>query len=315
MAETKDLEIDPEIAELLREAEAAGRMSLEGLPVDVARAQVEDGNLALNPDPPALTSVAELTMPGPGGPIRLRHYRPSDADELPVVVYFHGGGFVVGSLDSHDRVMRILALESGAAVVGVDYRLAPEHAFPGPLDDCVAAVGWIRDQADQLGIDPDRVVLAGDSAGANLALAGLIDLRDAGAPSCKGGLLFYGCFWRRFDTSAQTRFGSGDLRLSTDEMRWFWRHYLGDETAPDPRAEPLYADLQGLPRLFVTAAALDPLYDDTIELARRLDAAGADYKLEAYPRVVHGFLQMTARSGAARAAMRDAGQAVREMMV
>ena len=111
--------------------------------------------------------MSELALPGTAGPIRLRHYRPRAAASLPLVIYFHGGGFVLGSLDTHDRVMRLLALDRDAAVIGVDYRLAPEHPFPGPLDDCVAAVAWIRAEAAGLGVDPDRVVLAGDSAGAN----------------------------------------------------------------------------------------------------------------------------------------------------
>jgi acetyl esterase len=211
-------------------------------------------------------------------------------------------------------VMRLLALESDAAVIGVDYRLAPEHPFPAPLDDCVAAVRWIRAEAAGLGIDPDRVVLAGDSAGANLALASLLSLRDAGDLPVQGGALFYGCFWRRFDTPAHARFGDGSWRLGSAEMRWFWQHYLGDSATPDPRAEPLHADLGGLPPLLLTAAALDPLYDDTIELDRRLEAAGVARQLEVYPGLVHGYMQWTPRCAAARAAVRDAGQAIRRML-
>ena len=254
-------------------------------------------------------------MPGPAGPIRLRHYRPREASSLPLVIYFHGGGFVLGSLDTHDRVMRLLALDSDAAVIGVDYRLAPEHPFPAPLDDCVAAVRWIRAEAAGLGVDPDRVVLAGDSAGANLALASLLELRDAGeVDGISGAALFYGCFWRRLDTPAHARFGNGSWRLGTAEMRWFWQHYLGDPSTPDPRAEPLHADLRGLPPLYLTAAALDPLYDDTLELDRRLEAAGVARRLDVYPGLVHGFMQMTPRCTAARAAVRDGGHAIRRML-
>lgn len=305
--------VDPDTAQLLREIKEAGVPSVSSLPVEAARAQVEEGNRALNPDPPALASIVDLSMPGPAGPVRLRHYRPSQAATLPLVIYYHGGGFVVGSLDSHDRVMRLLALGSGAAVIGVDYRLAPEHPFPAPLDDCVAAYGWIRDQAGPLGIDPDRILLAGDSAGANLALASLLDLRDRGESPCRGGGLFYGCFWRRLDTPTHGRFGDGSWRLGTVEMSWFWQHYLGDLTA-DPRAEPLYADLAGLPPLVMTAAALDPLRDDTMEMDRRLEAAGVACQLAVYPGLVHGFMQMTARCAAARAAVGDAGRAIAQML-
>ena len=312
---TETLYVDPETALLLREMEQAGMLPASSLSVAAARAQAEEGNRAWNQDPPALASVRELAMPGPAGPIRLRHYRPREASSLPLVIYFHGGGFVLGSLDTHDRVMRLLALDSDAAVIGVDYRLAPEHPFPAPLDDCVAAVRWIRAEAAGLGVDPDRVVLAGDSAGANLALASLLELRDAGeVDGISGAALFYGCFWRRLDTPAHGRFGNGSWRLGTAEMRWFWQHYLGDPSTPDPRAEPLHADLRGLPPLYLTAAALDPLYDDTLELDRRLEAAGVARRLDVYPGLVHGFMQMTPRCAAARAAVRDGGHAIRRML-
>ena len=314
MSETTDY-VDPETAAIMREINGAGLPPVSDLSVAAARAQSEEGNRAWNQDPPALASVTELTMPEPDGPIRLRHYRPREAASLPLVIYLHGGGFVICSLDTHDRVMRLLALDSDAAVIGVDYRLAPEHPFPAPLDDCVAAVRWVRAEAGRLGIDPDRVVLAGDSAGANLALASLLDLRAAGETGgVKGAALFYGCFWRRLDTPAHARFGDGSWRLGSAEMRWFWQHYLGDTAAADPRAEPLHSDLSGLPPLYLTAAALDPLYDDTIELDRRLDAAGVTRQLEVYPGLVHGFMQMTPRCAAARAAVRDAGQAIRRML-
>jgi acetyl esterase len=312
---TETLYVDPETALILREIEEAGLLPVSSLSVAAARAQTEEGNRAWNQDPPALASTSELAMPGPAGPIRLRHYRPRASASLPLVIYFHGGGFVLGSLDTHDRVMRLLALDSDAAVIGVDYRLAPEHPFPAPLDDCVAAARWIRAEAAGLGVDPDCVVLAGDSAGANLALASLLDLRDAGeVDAIRGAALFYGCFWRRLDTPAHARFGNGSWRLGSAEMRWFWQHYLGDPSSPDPRAEPLHADLGGLPPLYLTAAALDPLYDDTLELDRRLEAAGVTRRLDVYPGLVHGFMQMTPRCAAARAAVRDAGQAIRQML-
>jgi acetyl esterase len=313
MSETTDY-VDPETAAIMREINGAGLPPVSDLSVAAARAQSEEGNRAWNQDPPALASVTELTMPGPDGPVRLRHYRPREAASLPLVIYLHGGGFVLCSLDTHDRVMRLLALDSDAAVIGVDYRRAPEHPFPMPLDDCVAAIRWIRREAAALGVDADRLVVAGDSAGANLALASLLDLRAAGETGgIRGGALFYGCFWRRLDTPAHARFGDGSWRLGTAEMRWFWQHYLGD-TAADPRAEPLHADLRGLPPLYLTAAALDPLYDDTIELDRRLEAAGVTRQLEVYPGLVHGFMQWTPRCTAARAAVRDAGQAIRRML-
>lgn len=307
------IHVDPQIAEILRETQAAGLPALSCLSIEAARAQAAQNNLPWNQDPPPLASVTDLAMPGPKGPIALRHYRPRAAATLPLVIYLHGGGWAICSLDTHDRLMRLLALDSGAAVIGVDYRLAPEHPFPAPLDDCVAAVRWIKREARQLSVDPDRIVLAGDSAGANLALASLLSLRDAGERAPKGGALFYGCYACRFDTPAHARFGDGSWRLGTSEMRWFWRMYLGDAQAENPLAEPLHADLRGLPPLYLTAAALDPLYDDTAELDRRLQAAGATRQLEIHPGVVHGFMQMSLRCAAARTAIADAGRAIRRM--
>jgi acetyl esterase len=310
----QEIYVDPQMADILREMAEADLPALSSLSIEAARAQVAQGNLVWNQDPPELQATTDLTMQGPAGPIALRHYRPSDAALLPLVIYLHGGGWAVCSLDTHDRLMRLLALDSNAAVIGVDYRLAPEHPFPAPLDDCVAAVRWIRSEARSLGVDPGRIVLAGDSAGANLALASLLTLRDAGDPQVRGGALFYGCYWWRFDTPAHQRFGDGSWRLGTAEMRWFWRMYVGDGRPGNPLAEPIEADLRGLPPLFLTAATLDPLYDDTLELDRRLEAAGAPRRLAVYKGLVHGFMQMSARCEAARDAIVDASQAIRRML-
>jgi acetyl esterase len=213
---TETLYVDPETALILREIEQAGVPLVSSLSVEAARAQAEEGNRAWNQDPPALASVTELAMPGPAGPIRLRHYRPREAASLPLVIYFHGGGFVLCSLDTHDRVMRLLALDSGAAVIGVDYRMAPEDPFPAPLDDCVAAVRWIRAEAAALGVDPERVVLAGDSAGANLALASLPRARRtaSGVLRCSTAASGGASIRLRMRASAMARGGSAAPRCA-----------------------------------------------------------------------------------------------------
>jgi acetyl esterase len=172
----------------------------------------------------------------------------------------------------------------------------------------------MRAQADDLEIEEGRIVVAGDSAGANLALASLLALRDAGEPPLKGAALLYGCYDSRLDTPSHARFGSGDYRLSTAEMGWFWGNYLGTTPTGHPLAEPLHADLSGLPPLYLTLATIDPLADDTRELARRLAAAGAPHVVREYAGVVHGFLQMTARCAAARRAMADAGRAIKDLL-
>jgi acetyl esterase len=308
------IEIDPEIAAILRESAAAGLSDATTLPIAAARAQLTAASLAWNVDLPELPGVADLSVPGPAGAIRLRHFRPRAGARMPLIVYLHGGGWTFGSVETHDRLMRLLALAAGAAVIGIDYRLAPEHPHPAPLEDCLAAIRWVRAQADELEIDARRIVLAGDSAGANLALASLLALRDAREPLPKGAALLYGCYCSRLDTASHARFGDGSYRLSTAEMDWFWRNYLGGTPAGTPLAEPLYADLGDLPPLFLTLAAVDPLADDTRQLARRLAAAGVAHEVREYQGLVHGFLQMTARCAAARAAMADAGRAIRRLL-
>ena len=308
------IDIDPEIAALLREAAAARLPDATTLPIAAARAQLTAARLAGHIDLPELPAVADLSVPGPAGAIRLRHLRPRAGVRLPLVVYLHGGGWTFGSVETHDRLMRLLALAADAAVIGVDYRLAPEHPHPAPLEDCLAALRWVRAHADALEVDAPRIVLAGDSAGANLALASLLALRDAADPLPKGAALFYGCYASRLDTVSHARFGDGSYRLSTAEMHWFWRNYLGGAPAETPLAEPLYADLRGLPRLYLTLAVIDPLADDTRALARRLAGAGVAHEVREYPGLVHGFLQMTARCAAARAAMADAGRAIRHLL-
>jgi acetyl esterase len=314
MAGHAPVEIDPEIAEILREAAAADLPDPTALPIAAARAQLTAASLAWNVDPPDLPAVAELSAPGPAGAIRLRLYRPDPDARLPLVVHLHGGGWTFGSVDTHDRLMRLLALAADAAVLGVDYRLAPEQPFPAPLEDCLAAFRWARAHAAEMGVDGERIVVAGDSAGANLALGGLLALREVGEPLPKGAALFYGCYWSRLDTASHARFGDGSWRLSTAEMAWFWRNYLGGPANGDPLAEPLHADLSGLPPMYLTLAAVDPLADDTRALARRLAAAGVAHECREYPGLVHGFMQMTARSTAARGAIADAGRAIRRLL-
>jgi acetyl esterase len=309
-----EVEVDPEVAAILREADAVDLPDPANLPIAAARAQLTEASLAWNVDLPDLPVVTDLSIPGPAAAIRLRLYKP-DADDRPaLVVYLHGGGWTFGSVDTHDRLMRLLALAAGVAVAGVDYRLAPEQPFPAPLEDCLAALRWVRAHGGELGIDGQQIVVAGDSAGANLALASLLALRDAGEALPDGAALFYGCYWARLDTASHARFGDGAYRLSSAEMGWFWRNYLGSAPAADPLAQPLYAELSALPRLYLTLAAVDPLADDTRELARRLARAGVPHECREYPGLVHGFLLLTAGCAAARGAMADAGQAIRRLL-
>lgn len=306
--------LDPETAKILEEIAATPLPDRASLSVAEARLQMEAGNKVWNTPLPEMAEARDFEIEGPAGNITLRLLRPIGATSGGAIVYLHGGGFVLGSLESHHRLMRLLAIESGAALIGVDYRLAPEHPFPGPLDDSLAAVRWVRTNAASLDLNPELIVLGGDSAGANLALACLTELRDRGEPMPIGAALFYGCYWARLGTESQKTFGGGGYRLSTREMGWFWEQYLGDRGRGNPLAEPMDANLTGLPPLFLNYGAVDPLADDTTEMVKRLDRAGVVHECIAYPGLVHGFLQMTNRVQAATTAMTDAGHAIRDML-
>ena len=289
---------------ILARARAAPPIDYAAMDMADARALFDRNNAYWNREPVPLHAVRDIEIPGPAGAMRGRIYRPSAATGLPVLLYVHGGGWTFGNVDSHDRCMRLLAAESGAVVIGFDYRLAPQHPFPAAMDDSVAALDWIRGTGPSLGLDPRRIAIGGDSAGANIALATLVAQRDAGAPALAGATLFYGCYAPIHDTDSHRRFGAGDFILSTPRMRWYWRNYLGDLPEDTTAlAAPLRADLRGLPRLFLNAAGLDPLLDDTILLAGRLAHAGTPYTLDLIPGAVHGCMQQTSEVPEAAASL------------
>jgi len=306
--------LDPDTAKILAEMAAASLPDRTSLSVDDARLQMEAGNKIWNTPLPDMAEARDFEIQGPAGSIAMRLLRPIDATSNGAIVYLHGGGWVLGSLESHHRVMRLLAIESGAAVIGVDYRRAPEHPFPGPLNDSLAAVRWLQANAASFDLDPELIVLAGDSAGANLALGCLLELRDRGEMLPIGAALFYGCYWARLGTKSHQQFGGGGYRLTSKEMGWFWKQYLGDRGKGNPLAEPMDANLSGLPPLFLNYGTVDPLADDTREMAERLDRAGVVHECVACPGLVHGFLQMTNRVPAAANALADAGRSIQDML-
>ncbi len=306
--------VEAETARILEELKDAKPVDRSSLSAADARAQMAENSKVWNDPLPHLSESRDFTIDGPGGAINVRLLRPDDVDGDGSILYLHGGGFVLGSLDTHHRLMRSLAIESRATVIGIDYRLAPEHPFPAPLEDCVSAMRWLQNEAAAIDLDPERVVLAGDSAGANLALATLLRLRDGGEPLPSGAALFYGCYWSRLGTASHQQYGGGRYRLSSDEMGWFWQNYLGAQGRGNVYAEPMDADLTGLPPLFLNYGEVDPLADDTREMVDRLDRAGVVHECVGYPGLVHGFLQMTGRVEPAAAAMAEAGRAIRDML-
>lgn len=282
-------QLDPAMQAILDSFAEREVPPLEELPVAEARGLAEELNRVWNEDPLPLADVRDIELPGGAGPVRVRLYRPErQAAPAPCLVYVHGGGWVICSLDTHDDLCRRLARAGGFAVASVDYRLAPEHPFPAPLEDTLAAIRGLRADAAGLGLDPDRMALAGDSAGANLGLAAALVMRHDGEAAMRALALIYGVFSADNDSPSHVAFGDGSYVLSTPLMRWFWNHYVPDPAnRADPLVTPLNADLRGLPPIYLAAAELDPLRDDSERLARRLVDAGADFDFRLWRGVTH----------------------------
>ncbi|HJV27637.1 MAG TPA: alpha/beta hydrolase [Aromatoleum sp.] len=260
---------------------------------------------AFPPPPPVdvpLSAVENRTLTGAAGPLPCRLYRPQAIGPLPVTVFFHGGGFVSCGLDTHDTLCRYLAARSGSLVVSVDYRLAPEHRFPAPVDDAVAAVRWVHDHADEIGAEATRIVVAGDSAGGNLAAAAAKVLRDGGPAICHQ-LLLYPVIDSACDSASFRELAQAPM-LTAEMMRWFWRHYLPDAAAGnDPRASLLNGNLAGLPPAIVITAEEDPLRDEGEAYARAMEDAGVRVTLCRWGGQFHGFASLLGTLNAAREAL------------
>lgn len=281
--------LDPQIKALLDKG--TGVPATQTLPVAEARAQYE-ARIAIMAMPAAVSAVSERMIDGPGGALRLRLYRPIGDGPFPLLVFFHGSGFVLCSLDTHDGMCRNLCAGSSCIVVSVDYRLAPEHKFPAGPDDCLAATRWAAEHARELGADPARIAIAGDSAGGTMAAVTALRLRDEGGPALRGQLLMYPVtdhYTAGWPSYAENAEGYG---LTRDTMRWFWDHYLSDPgQAADPHAAPLRAaDLGRLPPALVVTAEYDPLRDEAEAYAARLRDAGVPAESLRFDGMNHGFL-------------------------
>jgi len=298
----------PALQEYLSPINALGAPGIDTMPIGTAR---ELGNAAveLGAKPPApVTEVLERTVPGPAGDIPVRIYVPGGSAPFPVVAYFHGGGFVLGSLDTHDRICRRLCRVSEALVVSVDYRLAPEHRFPAALDDCMAVTHWLAEHAADLRGDRDRIAIAGDSAGGNLTAAVALASRADDGPGLAAQVLLYPVIDAACATPSFVQNAEGYL-LSASVMRWFWEEYLGPEGDPDSGyASVLRApDLAGLPPALVITAEFDPLRDEGEAYAEHLRGAGNDVTMHRYDGMIHGFAGMDALVDEADAAIAEIG--------
>ncbi|MEM7413135.1 MAG: alpha/beta hydrolase [Myxococcota bacterium] len=285
---------------------------LSGIDAVAMREGMNQGALG-DAEPEPVAKVIDRTIPGPAGEIPVRVYLPEGDGPFPGLVYFHGGGFVVGNLDTHDGVCRQLANGAGCAVVSVDYRLAPEHRFPAAPEDCYAATAWVAKEGAALGIDTSRLAVGGDSAGGNLTAATTLLARERGGPKLRFQLLVYPVTDCAFDTASYEENATGYF-LTRSLMRWFWDQYLAEPAeAEQAIASPLRAqDVAGLPPGICITAGYDPLRDEGEAYAKRLVDAGVACPVSRYDGMIHGFFSMP--FDASRQALQEAAKALREAL-
>lgn len=288
--------LDPQAQFVLELVENANLPELCDLPPGEAREMFEATAPKLAVRPENVFRVEDRYIPGLADPIPLRIYTPVElaaGERLPVLVYLHGGGFVVGSLDSYDSTCRVLANRSGCIVVSVDYRLAPEHKFPAAVDDCVEALNWVAENAEEIDADPERMAIAGDSAGGNLAAVATVVARDDGGPALQLSVLIYPVAAGTPNSYSHHAFAEKHF-LTRRTILWFYEQYLnGPDDAADPRFAPLETpDLSGLPPTLLIVAGYDPLRDEGLAYGERLRQAGVEVTISNYEGMLHGFITM-----------------------
>jgi acetyl esterase len=288
----------PAVAELDPRLKPYVERALSALPAaEVPLAALRAGMLAELPEiwgvPEEVDEVVDILIPGPGGDLPVRVYRPRSTGLLPGLVWFHGGGWVVGDLDTHDPVCRAIANRGPCVVVAVDYRLAPEHPFPAALEDAWVATEWVAEEALSLGIDATRIAVGGDSAGGNLAAAVAQHARRGALPVALQ-VLVYPVTDHDFESESYERLGTG-LNLTRAKMEWYWSQYLGKDDGTHPDASPLRAsDLADVAPALVLTAELDPLVAEGEAYAARLRAAGVEVSATRFDGMIHGFIRMPA---------------------
>jgi acetyl esterase len=275
----------------------------------IARAALSAG------DPESVGRVEDRTIPGPAGSLPVRLYWPLGVGPFPVLVYLHGGGWVCGTLDTHDGICRALTNGAGCLTISVDYRLAPEHKFPAAVEDAYAATSWAAANPAEISGDPARLAVGGDSAGGNLAAAVALMARDRGSPKLAFQLLIYPISSFQFDFPSYQENAQGFL-LTTADMRWYWGHYLAaEEDGRGPYASPLQApDLSGLPPALVITAEYDPLRDEGEAYAACLREAGAQVTSTCYRGMIHGFLTRAAVLDQGKHGLQQATEALRNAL-
>jgi len=295
--------LDSQIIKILKEAESLGLPAYQDLSPTQARKQM------LDQSPPVQTAlsvkkVVDRKIPGPDGEISIRLYYPDGDAPFATLVYFHGGGWVIGDLDTHHGFCHALAKTSGCLVVAVDYRLAPEHRYPAAVEDAYAATTWVAENSELIQVDPDRFAVCGDSAGGHLAAVVSLMARDRKGPRIDLQILIYPITDCSFDTPSYEENREGYM-LTRDLMKWFWNHFINIESeADDPFVSPLRAEsFRDLPPALILTAEYDPLRDEGEAYAEKLQGAGVNATLTRYPGMIHAFIRMTAQLDKANVAL------------
>jgi acetyl esterase len=310
--------LDPQIAGILALLTQMGAPSLASGTVEEARNGFRISTVDVR-DPATLApvrSTEDSTIPGPAGDIPIRIYRPDIDGAVPTMAFFHGGGFVIGDIETHDDQARLLCRDVEMVVVSVDYRLAPEHPFPAGFEDCLAATHWVSDNIASLGGDADRIVVGGDSAGGNFAAAVALAVRETGPKLAAQFLIYPGVdFVEGADYPSRLENAEGYF-LTAEDMVWFMTNYLGTHTdTNDPRASPIRAaDLAGAAPAIIGTAEFDPLRDEGEAYAKALAAAGVDVIATRYDGMIHGFYGLGVHSAAAAAAVTDMNASLRKLL-
>jgi len=295
--------LDSQVIKILKEAESLGLPAYQDLSPTQARKQM------LDQSPPVQTAlsvkkVVDRKIPGPDGEISIRLYYPDGDAPFATLVYFHGGGWVIGDLDTHHGFCHALAKTSGCLVVAVDYRLAPEHRYPAAVEDAYAATTWVAENSELIQVDPDRFAVCGDSAGGHLAAVVSLMARDRKGPRIDLQILIYPITDCSFDTPSYEENREGYM-LTRDLMKWFWNHFINIESeADDPYVSPLRAEsFRDLPPALILTAEYDPLRDEGEAYAEKLQGAGVNATLTRYPGMIHAFIRMTAQLDKANVAL------------
>ena len=308
------MSLDPQAQALLDRIEESGTPPYHELSAIEARKLYDQTSELAKGDPPQPSEVKNISIPGPESELPARLYRPNDAADLPILVYFHGGGFTIGSLDSHDVVCRTLCVEAETIVISVDYRLAPEHKYPAAVEDAWAAAAWAVENAELLGGDPAQVGVGGDSAGGTLAAVVCLKAAEAGSPQLAFQLLIYPATDMSCSFPSHQTFGQG-YRLTSDLINWFYGNYFPlDADFMHWQATPLTAPkemIKGLPATFILSAGFDPLQDEDRGYVVKLMQEKVPVLFKHYPGMIHGFITMPGFLDEAKVALSKCAEMMR----